>query len=401
MDIPVEILGAAGRGLGRLAVLVLVYAGILQMLRSRRLTRQVVLGLAFGASSIFTMMDPVVIAPGILADIRNVPVLLSGPFGGPVSLAISATMAAIYRLAIGGAGAWPSIVGIVAVAAASLLFCRLVARTAADLRWRDLFLLGAASLAWAASLPFLSDLSLNQFLSSAALPTFIMTALGTILLGVMLSRESRRLRAEEQIRELALTDALTGLPNRRAFKDSLGRHAGLALRNNGKLALLLVDIDHFKRVNDRYGHIAGDEALSALAGILSASLRQGDLAARLGGEEFAVLLPTEDVSGAIALAERLREEVAATPLPTSRGKITITISIGLAVAEAPGIDAEGLVAEADAALYGAKAAGRNHISVAPSALRATAARAMRTPEPDADDGGGKGVRSQSGRLARS
>jgi diguanylate cyclase (GGDEF)-like protein len=157
----------------------------------------------------------------------------------------------------------------------------------------------------------------------------------------------------------ARTDPLTGLPNRRAFDDELARRLAEWKRKGALFCLLLVDLDHFKELNDRHGHPAGDQVLRQLAEVLLAVLREMDMAARIGGEEFAVLLPSTNLPDAMRVAQRLRAAVADAPLEIDPGQtIKLTISIGL-TAVRPGDHPLLLLRRADQALYAAKRAGRD------------------------------------------
>jgi diguanylate cyclase (GGDEF)-like protein len=173
-------------------------------------------------------------------------------------------------------------------------------------------------------------------------------------------------------RRVALRDALTGVANRRQFDESLGEEWARGRRTRAPLALLLVDIDHFKRHNDRYGHQAGDECLKVVAATLAAQARRADdLVARYGGEEFAVLLPSVDARGAEALAERMRSAIEAIRLPymDAAARRHVTASIGVAAVVPSGSAAPAqLVSAADEALYRAKAVGRNQVIVAEQAF---------------------------------
>lgn len=159
--------------------------------------------------------------------------------------------------------------------------------------------------------------------------------------------------------ELATTDALTCLRNRRAFDHSLQLELAIVDRRNAPLSLLMLDVDHFKRINDSLGHEAGDKVLLAIARLLSGCARVIDVVARVGGEEFAVILPNTDAQGALEVAERMRIAVAQA---NWLGHPT-TISLGVATLQEKE-DAGGLYARADAALYAAKAAGRNQVVLA-------------------------------------
>jgi diguanylate cyclase (GGDEF)-like protein len=166
-----------------------------------------------------------------------------------------------------------------------------------------------------------------------------------------------------QMQQLALTDGLTGCVNRRSFEMQLERDLRLAIRMRQPVSLIMLDIDHFKRVNDTYGHDAGDAALRFLADVLRDELRGVDTAARYGGEEFAVILPQAGLEGALIVAERLRSRLETTEVP---GIGYITGSFGLATFPLHANSRDGLVGSADRALYQAKHAGRNRICTPPS-----------------------------------
>ena len=165
---------------------------------------------------------------------------------------------------------------------------------------------------------------------------------------------------------LALTDEVTGLYNRRYLFAHLDELLARVSAEGAGVALLMVDIDHFKRVNDTWGHGAGDEVLRQVARRAQDSVRSVDLVARLGGEEFAVVMPETDVAVAVAVAERLRAAIAGLPFALNQGgaRLPVTISIGVATALAGGDDRDRLLRRADAALYEAKAAGRNRVAAA-------------------------------------
>jgi diguanylate cyclase (GGDEF)-like protein len=159
----------------------------------------------------------------------------------------------------------------------------------------------------------------------------------------------------------AATDSLTGLPNRRAIADTIRRMVAQTTRTMRPLAALMCDLDHFKQINDQYGHGRGDDVLAAVGAALSSSIRVSDFAGRFGGEEFLVLLPDTDSVGAIALAEKIRSAVAAIQVPTIER--TITLSVGIAVLPDHALDADALQRAADRALYTAKNSGRDKVEV--------------------------------------
>ena len=170
------------------------------------------------------------------------------------------------------------------------------------------------------------------------------------------------IKDKEQQRQLAVRDGLTGLYNRRAFGELLlAAIANEDRRGGGHLGLVMLDLDHFKNLNDTYGHPAGDAALRSVARLLGQHLRKGDQAARYGGEEFVVILPGSDEQRSIGAAERLRSALQKHRFIFEGARIPLTASLGVAVWPADGREAEALVSAADHALYAAKQAGRNRV----------------------------------------
>ncbi len=190
----------------------------------------------------------------------------------------------------------------------------------------------------------------------------------TIALSLLFGRELRR-RAEmhAEMARLSRTDALTGLANRRRFEDAYARACADARRTGEPLSLLMVDADHFKRINDKHGHTVGDEVLKGLAICLQAGVtRPGDLVCRIGGEEFVLLLPKTDEAGALSVADEVHAQVSRLTVGRaglSAGAVTVSIGTASGVSRA-----EDLYALADAAVYEAKAAGRNRTRSAPAEI---------------------------------
>jgi diguanylate cyclase (GGDEF)-like protein len=184
-----------------------------------------------------------------------------------------------------------------------------------------------------------------------------------------LTRSQLALReANAKLKKLSLQDALTGLPNRRQFDQTLEMEWNRALRNQRPLSLLILDVDCFKALNDFYGHQAGDECLQKIATALHLSLRRaGEVAARYGGEEFAAVLPDADIFTAASVAETMRQEVMALEIRHESSFVErfVTVSIGVAAMHpfAEQLPSE-LIAAADEALYRAKRNGRNRVECA-------------------------------------
>ena len=180
----------------------------------------------------------------------------------------------------------------------------------------------------------------------------------------ILDLQEQLLHAQDALREQATHDGLTGLWNRTSILDILQKEAARASRENQPLALLMADLDHFKQVNDTYGHLAGDTVLRESARRLRSQSRAYDAIGRYGGEEFLVVLPGCDKAGALAQAERLRESIHREPIPTAEAEIPVSCSFGLSWTDRPEPNAtKALLRSADEALYGAKRMGRNRIEV--------------------------------------
>ncbi len=211
---------------------------------------------------------------------------------------------------------------------------------------------------------------------------FVSKPLSIPVLRARLEVGRRLVQADDKVKRfaarmeaLASTDPLTGLANRRHFLDAAGRELRRAARHGHPTAVLLFDLDHFKRVNDVHGHEVGDRLLYGVAEALNATLRAGDACGRLGGEEFAVLLPETGLPGAVDAAERVRAAVAAVQIEAETGVGRATASVGVAVATAGEVDLGRTLRRADAAMYAAKRSGRNRVVVAAPTLAEDPGRA--------------------------
>jgi diguanylate cyclase (GGDEF)-like protein len=174
------------------------------------------------------------------------------------------------------------------------------------------------------------------------------------------AKEAHDLIAEmnQRLAELATTDGLTGVRNHRHFREVLDTAVAFAARKQLPLSVIMLDVDHFKKINDAFGHGVGDDVLCTLAQILRTKVREYDTVARYGGEEFAILLPITDADAGRALAERLRATIADHPWPSGQ----VTISLGVATMHEPEEEVDKLVEQADQALYHSKKSGRNRVT---------------------------------------
>ncbi|PYV91795.1 MAG: diguanylate cyclase response regulator [Acidobacteria bacterium] len=181
----------------------------------------------------------------------------------------------------------------------------------------------------------------------------------------ILDLQTELINAREALRVQATQDPLTGLWNRGAILEALRREIARAKRERNSVAVVMADLDHFKRINDSYGHLAGDAALRQVADRMRSSIRPYDAIGRYGGEEFLILLPGCNIPGAATVAERLMTSIAGQPVDLAGEKLLITCSLGVASnSEAPEADADWLIRAADAALYQAKSAGRDRVEFA-------------------------------------
>jgi diguanylate cyclase (GGDEF)-like protein len=202
---------------------------------------------------------------------------------------------------------------------------------------------------------------------------FAMTAAGSMVtLGVAgwmigrrddaLERRNEDLRVlSERLQGLSSTDSLTAIANRRTFDERLAIEVARANRYGAPLSLVMIDLDHFKELNDRFGHPVGDEVLKRVAVLIDREKRLGDVVARYGGEEFAAILPHTEARAAMVWAERVRQLIAGTEVRSDAGALNVTASFGVTGAAAERAQPATLVEEADQALYEAKRAGRNRV----------------------------------------
>ena len=328
---------------------------------------------------LYALLAPVVIGAVLYLRARQMPVYrrVSGP--AALGLAGAAASAAFHLVAPGTAAAtltgshgWltrPSVV--VTAVACAVLFAVVSSVTVAVaahlaepgssisrmLRDRETLLLDLAETCVGVLVTV--TCALSHLLLLVALPPVILL---------------QRSLMHQQLTAAARTDAKTGLLNAAAWQREADAEVARAQRAGSPLALLLVDVDHFKRVNDSHGHLTGDEVLRALATELRQQVRESDVVGRFGGEEFTVLLPRTDDTGACRIAERLRASAARLSVAAAGARISVTVSIGVAVLGQHGRDLFALLAAADDALYRAKDAGRDRVRVyARASGQATAA----------------------------
>jgi len=216
------------------------------------------------------------------------------------------------------------------------------------------------------SKPGASDKDGSRFWANSVISVLLDKSRDTAIGFSIFTRDlTQRKRSEDQLLVMAATDPLTGAYNRRAFFDAAVR-AEQRWRDHGAMAtILMLDLDHFKLVNDTYGHDTGDEALRHFVAIVHGEVRSTDIIGRHGGEEFLVLLADTDELTAMRIADRIRERLATTPMAFDKQALTLSVSIGVAQLGIAAHDMASLIRAADGALYQAKEGGRNRATYAP------------------------------------
>jgi diguanylate cyclase (GGDEF)-like protein len=216
--------------------------------------------------------------------------------------------------------------------------------------------------AFGPGLPTVSVLSL-------AVGFLVANLIGIVISGGLMFSQQKQFSLQQETKRLATTDELTGIMNRRYFIEQAAIEMERAARGSNPLSILMLDLDHFKKINDSYGHMAGDEALRCFAEQAKAIIRCYDLFGRIGGEEFAILLPATDLPPAAGIAERIRlacKDITNrifTPIPGRRAAGTMTVSIGATILKASDKSLDDLLSRADQALYLAKVRGRNRVEI--------------------------------------
>ena len=325
--------------------------------------RRIALGLLFGAAALIAMTHPMRLAPGVIVDMRHLPIAFAGAFAGPVPMAIALAMGAAGRLAIGGGGALAGVVGMTVAGLAGLWWARLQADRQGRPPLARLALLGVmicAHLAAAFLLPI--DLAL-EFLGRFAPAMAAFNLVGTLVVGGAIERERALALTERDLRRSASRDALTGVLNRRGFDQLAEAAQARGVPQEGG-ALMVLDLDHFKRVNDTFGHAMGDAILVETGRRLQAELRAIDVLGRFGGEEFVVFVPSVGRERAGLVAQRLCQAIGERPFRAHGVDVPVTVSVGARWFDEE-VDLEEALAEADARLYEAKKRGRNRIVLAP------------------------------------
>ncbi|MCK5931445.1 MAG: diguanylate cyclase [Fulvimarina manganoxydans] len=346
-------------GMGLMALLALAYGSIGRVLDRGRGYAEAI-GLVFGLGAVAaTLGGATSPLEGSYCSLPYVIVALAGGFAGWRSATLAGFMASIAFYFVGDIEAASAVLAIAGSAVIGLAWRRFTRPQAGG----SAFDFVSLALMLAANIMFFGALGSSVSVSGApVLSSTLLTCLVAVLsLGWMMRREDRLRRREGELRIDALTDPLTGLGNRRAFEALLKVELAAIARQGVPLSMLLLDVDHFKRINDTHGHETGDRVLKRLAFVLRQNVRDADYVFRLGGEEFCVLLPGASRAAAVKVAERIRRVTGSANLGSADRLLSVTFSIGVSTARTSAIPHIRLYASADSALYQAKTDGRDRV----------------------------------------
>ena len=353
-------------GLAMLALVTMSYGLVVRKI-APVLSKGLAVGVAFGLGTGVAMADPFMLLPGINLDNRGVLVALAGPFGGPLAALASAAVAMGFRLWMGGPEAIVGCLGIGFAASAGVVFVRFFPRRHGGYRLGPLAILATAGSLNGLSILLMPSVDYPSLWNGWLLWVLASNWVGIVLFGQFLSAEGARIHATRLLEREATIDPLTHLPNRRKFDASTAPIFQQSRRTGRPVALLMIDVDRFKQVNDTWGHDVGDRMLREVAEKVEDSVRRHDIVARYGGEEIVVMMPAADRREAAVIAERIRARVDEEVFHRSRATGNVTVSIGAAVADGRTAEFGPLFKAADEALYRAKREGNNRVVVAEDA----------------------------------
>lgn len=342
--------------------LVLIYAySLISRSANSDFVQKAGMGFIFGLAAILAMSAPIYFADGVIFDVRNLIVGLSAAFFGIVGGLITMAIAAAARLYIGGPTASLAIFALAFVTVMGLMWNTYL-RPRIQHNMLSHFILGVLI-----SLHLFLGLLLPQnivfqFLTTIAPALLLINIIGSIIIGTLLDHEIGVLEEQETLAIAAGRDPLTDLLNRRSTIEA-HRQLKKPKRNEHGTAMICLDIDHFKQINDTHGHLLGDQVLRTISTRISSFLRSNDIFSRMGGDEFLILMPDVSMDRLTATAEMCCKIVADTPIIKDGISVGVTVSVGVAWTRA-NPDFISSLSQADMALYQAKNLGRNCVAYA-------------------------------------
>ena len=359
-----DIAAAFLQGVGIIAVAAILHEITLRHCASKR-CRTIATTVVFTVGVVGSMTVPIALQPGLLFDLRHVFLVLAATCGGwPVTL-VSAVAAMAYRLWEGGAGVSAGVAGIIMSAAVGLILAYFGMVKRHTLLSRVVIgVAGNAAILSVFALPFPVAMTV---LSKVGVPLALANFVGIVVAAEILNSRFSQIAREKELLTQAKVDALTQLANRRVFDEQGPVLAETISLLDKPCSVMIIDIDRFKSVNDTFGHPAGDEILRRIASIIAANARKGDLVARYGGEEIALVLPDQDAHAARKVADRIRQAVEDATMQIRGISLKVTVSIGFSSVRHIENAFSVALQEADEALYAAKEAGRNRVATAMAA----------------------------------
>ena len=345
-----------------LAITVIYIYGLIGRVSLNANFKNLCMGGAFGLGATFAMLTPIVFADGIIIDMRNLLVGLSGAFFGILGAVVSILLAVITRIYLGGDGALAGVMGIMLAGFAGLFWSQYIRGRLGSIS-TECTLLGLVISVHLLAVLMLPQDVVWRILIEVAPILVLFNVTGAILIGVLLAREETLSAENRALVNAATTDPLTRLRNRRS---ALHAYETLEVKSKDEshgTAMLCFDIDNFKSINDSYGHIFGDAVLAEISSRIGKVLRPTDIFSRLGGDEFLIILPSVTLDETQSIAERCRVMIAQNAIDHREQTAAVTISVGAEwLTDHP--DFTSFVARADEALYQAKRLGRNCVAFA-------------------------------------
>ncbi|MDF2369183.1 MAG: diguanylate cyclase [Rhizobiaceae bacterium] len=358
-DIVMSMLDSVG-----LMALLSVILGTLLRTGLNKFQKSLVAGLLFGGGAVISMMSPMSVSPGVIVDGRSVMIGLGAAFGGIPAAIISAAIAGSYRAYLGGAGAVAGTTGIVLAAILGTIWARYF-RPKGRIKVQHLLVVGVMISMQFVVVVFLFPYEIAVNLLTNVFPIYFLAAVtSAVILGTLIERERRLISSGASLKQAAENDFLTGLANRRYLQMAASDPDMPAESGSPRHTLVVLDLDHFKQINDKWGHDAGDRALVTFADILRQHSRAGDVVARQGGEEFAILMKDTSLPDAKNGMERILQATRSTIIEGPAGGFHLTVSAGMVEYRPAEESFSAAMSRADVALYNAKNAGRDQIKIA-------------------------------------